>query len=125
MDLMRAVNGYAFLVCACGLKMKLPPDLAKPTVACPKCGRENRVPGAELATVGAVVGAAVAATEAEGTSKGAGEAVPAGKRYEYVRKGTGWETFSCPCGNRLQLSPAFQGSVITCKLCGRNVTIKH
>ncbi len=123
MDLMRAVNGYAFLVCACGLKMKLPPDLAKPTVACPKCGRENRVPGAELATVGVIVGAAI---DAGGASDSGTDAVSmTGERYEYVRTGTGWETFSCACGNRLQLSPAFQGSVVTCKVCGRNVTIKH
>ena len=56
MDLMRAVNGYAFLVCVCGLKIKLPPEFARPSIDCPKCGRANKIPGAELATVGAVVG---------------------------------------------------------------------
>jgi heat shock protein HtpX len=125
MDLMRAVNGYAFLVCACGLKMKLPPDLGKPEVTCPKCGRENHVPGAELATVGAMVGAAVDAGGSNQAGSGENAAMAKGNRYEYTRTGTGWETFSCACGNRLQISPAFQGSAISCKLCGRNVTIKH
>jgi heat shock protein HtpX len=122
-DLMRAVNGYSFLVCACGLKMKLPPELESPTVTCPKCGRVNRVPAAELATVGAVVGAVTAAGHGEVPS--APEAKPVGERYEYTRKGTGWESFSCACGNLLQLSPGFRGTVITCKLCGRNTVIKQ
>jgi len=125
MDLMRAVNGYAFLVCACGLKMKLPPELAAPTVACPKCGRENRVPAAELATIGAVVTAATGAGAVPGQAPTASEGAEAGGPYEYVRKGTGWESFSCGCGNLLQLSPAFQGSALSCKLCGRTTVIKQ
>ncbi|UCH82721.1 MAG: M48 family metallopeptidase [Candidatus Latescibacterota bacterium] len=123
MDLMRAVNGYAFLVCACGLKIKLPPELAKPAIDCPKCGRENKIPGAELATVGAVVGA-VAGTDGEAILDADPDASQSGERYEYHRKGTGWETFACACGNRLQLSPAFKGTVVGCRLCGRNTTIK-
>ncbi|MEJ2720746.1 MAG: M48 family metallopeptidase [bacterium] len=130
MDLMRAVNGYAFLVCACGLKIKLPPELAKPSIKCPKCGRENKVPGAELAAVGAVVGAVSGAGRVAGdggVDGGTGaEAGPGpGGRYEYHRKGDGWETFACACGNRLQLSPAFSGTMISCRKCGRNITIKQ
>ena len=126
MDIMRAVNGYAFLVCACGLKMKIPPDLDQPTVNCPKCGRENRVPTAELATVGAVVEAA-AEVEARATGQAPGlpPADATGGAYEYVRKGGGWESFACGCGNLLQLSPGFRGSVLSCKLCGKNTVIKQ
>ena len=124
MDIMRAVNGYAFLVCACGLKMKLPPELESPTVTCPKCGRENRVPTAELAAVGAVVGAAAGLGAGPGSSEPAPRAETGGERYEYKRKGTGWESFGCACGNLLQISPAFRGTVVTCRLCGRNTVIK-
>ncbi len=123
MDIMRAVNGYSFLVCACGLKMKLPPKLESPTVTCPKCGRENRVPAAELATVGAVVEAVTGA--GSGHPSSTPQAEPVGERYEYARKGVGWESFSCACGNLLQLSPGFRGTVISCKLCGRNTVIKQ
>jgi heat shock protein HtpX len=56
-DLMRKVNKYAFLVCVCGLKLKLPPDLKKNQIPCPRCGREIEVPLAELAAVTAAVGA--------------------------------------------------------------------
>lgn len=122
-DIMRAVNGYAFLVCACGLKMKLPPELESPSVTCPKCGRDNHIPAAELATVGAVVGAVTEAGTASGPPPPP-EAEPVGERYEYARKSAGWESFSCPCGNLLQLSPAFRGTLVSCKLCERNTVIK-
>ena len=43
-DIMRKVNGFAFLGCACGLKMKIPPNFKADTVKCPRCGRESSVP---------------------------------------------------------------------------------
>lgn len=57
-DLMRKLDQYAFIACACGLRMKVPPEYKKDTVKCPRCGRDNKVPPAELAA------AAGAATEA-------------------------------------------------------------
>ena len=53
-DLMRTVNQYAFLACVCGLKMKVPPDFKKSKINCPRCGRENQIPLAELAAVTAI-----------------------------------------------------------------------
>jgi hypothetical protein len=106
--------------------MKLPPDLNQPTVNCPKCGRENRVPTAEFATVGAVVEAAAEAeARAAGQAPGLPPADATGGVYEYVRKGGGWESFACGCGNLLQLSPGFRGSVLSCKRCGKNTVIKQ
>jgi heat shock protein HtpX len=119
MDLMRAVNDFAFIVCACGLKMKLPPDVEPDTtVSCPRCGRGNKVPVAELAAVGAVVGATVSA------GSKAAEEPDAGDRLEYVRSGQGWETFACKCGRLQQLSPAFEGDRVTCRDCGRAIDIR-
>jgi heat shock protein HtpX len=43
-DLMRAVNKYAFLVCACGLKIKVPPNFKKPKISCPRCKHEIELP---------------------------------------------------------------------------------
>jgi len=119
MDLMRAVNNYAFIACACGLKMKIPPDVPQDaTIACPRCGRGNKVPIAEVAAVGAMVGAVVG-SEAEPTPR----STAAGPVLQYARKGTGWETFSCDCGRLIQLSPAFEGKQMTCKSCGRSIRI--
>jgi heat shock protein HtpX len=119
MDLMRAVNDYAFIVCTCGLRMKLPPEVpADATVACPRCGRGNKIPIAEMAPLAAVVGAAVA----EGPMSAEGAAARS-RNLEYTRKGNGWETFACECGRLLQISPAFTGNIIACKNCGRRVKI--
>ncbi len=36
-DLMRKVNGFEFLTCPCGVKLKLPPNLNTDKVRCPRC----------------------------------------------------------------------------------------
>jgi heat shock protein HtpX len=43
-DLMRKLNGFAFLTCACGLKLKIPPDFKADTVKCPRCSRTLPLP---------------------------------------------------------------------------------
>ena len=37
-DIMRKVNGFLFLTCSCGLKMKIPPNFKSNKVNCPRCG---------------------------------------------------------------------------------------
>jgi heat shock protein HtpX len=36
-DIMRKVNGFAFLDCVCGLKLKIPPNFKSHKVQCPRC----------------------------------------------------------------------------------------
>lgn len=43
-DIMRVVNGFVFLTCVCGLKLKVPPNYKGNTVKCPRCGRILNVP---------------------------------------------------------------------------------
>jgi len=38
-DIMRKVNGFSFLTCGCGLKLKIPPKFPSDTVRCPRCSR--------------------------------------------------------------------------------------
>ncbi len=38
-DIMRKVNGFLFLSCTCGLKLKVPPNFKAPTIKCPRCSR--------------------------------------------------------------------------------------
>jgi len=38
-DIMRKVNGFAFLACTCGLTLKIPPNFKADTVQCPRCRR--------------------------------------------------------------------------------------
>ncbi len=38
-DIMRRVNGFAFLTCPCGLKLKVPPNFQGDAIQCPRCKR--------------------------------------------------------------------------------------
>jgi len=42
-DLMRTVNGFVFLTCTCGLKMKIPPNYKKTTIQCPRCKKSHQL----------------------------------------------------------------------------------
>ncbi|HXV13117.1 MAG TPA: M48 family metallopeptidase [Candidatus Krumholzibacteria bacterium] len=129
MDLMRAVNGFAFLLCACGLKIKLPPEIEDASIACPRCGRENEVPRAqvtEFAEVAAAVGAIVGSqAKADAGGPPFAQPAPGGSSgpdapLEYRRRAhKEWESFSCACGHLLQLSPVFSASQMKCPNCTR------
>jgi len=38
LDMMRRLGGFIFLTCACGARLKVPPNFPKPQVRCPRCG---------------------------------------------------------------------------------------
>ncbi|HOW97045.1 MAG TPA: M48 family metallopeptidase [Kiritimatiellia bacterium] len=57
-DLLHQVNRFLVLPCACGLKIKLPPDFKDSSVTCPRCGTKHEVPVAELAAASAALEAA-------------------------------------------------------------------
>jgi heat shock protein HtpX len=42
-DIMRKVNQFAFITCACGLKMKIPPNYKGNNITCPRCHRNHEV----------------------------------------------------------------------------------
>ncbi len=43
-DIMRQVNGFAFLACTCGLKLKVPPNYKGNQVRCPRCKETLDIP---------------------------------------------------------------------------------
>ena len=43
-DIMRKVNQFIFLTCACGLKLKIPPNFKSKKVDCPRCGKKLALP---------------------------------------------------------------------------------
>lgn len=43
-DIMRVINGFVFLTCVCGLKLKVPPNYKPNKVKCPRCGKILDVP---------------------------------------------------------------------------------
>jgi len=43
-DLLWKLNKYAFIACACGARLKVPPGFKSPQVRCPRCDRVHDVP---------------------------------------------------------------------------------
>ncbi len=124
-DLIRAMNNFLFITCICGLKIKLPPDYKKDYILCPRCGRKNQVPIAELAGLsllaekGLLDGKLKKGLDAE-------EKKEPERVYKYKRKTPeSWETFKCPCGGVVQLSPIFKGKFIKCPKCNAKVEIEQ
>ena len=52
-DMLRRMNQFLFLACACGMRIKLPPEFKKDHVDCPRCKRKLQVPVAQLAAAAA------------------------------------------------------------------------
>jgi heat shock protein HtpX len=52
-DLLHKVQQYGVLACACGMKMKLPPDFDDKAVTCPRCGTQHALPADILAAMAA------------------------------------------------------------------------
>ena len=122
-DLMRAVNDYAFLVCACGLKTKVPPKFNREKISCPRCARELTVPLSNLKTAAAVFGSLKAHKEID--KKQAKKIAEKAGPQQYQRKGKVWESFACSCGRMIQLSPHFLGTHLFCPLCESKIEIKN
>ena len=112
-DLIRAINKYAFIPCACGLKIKTPPNYKKPTIKCPKCGTVHIIPVAELS--------AISKAFPSSKEKTKNEVDP--ETFVYKRKTKGWESFVCPCGSVKQISPLFSKSYFYCNECERKIEI--
>ncbi|MCD4828443.1 MAG: M48 family metallopeptidase [Candidatus Cloacimonetes bacterium] len=130
-DLAYAVGQYAFIACACGLRIKVPPEYKEKTLNCPRCHREHTVPVAALATAAGVLTALdsakkkaaagqAAATTADEPSEAGRDMPPL--QHRRSPEG-GWEAFKCSCGNQLQLSPYFRGDHLTCTRCCRRIDI--
>ncbi len=128
-DLLRGLNQFVFLPCACGLKLKLPPNYPRDSIECPRCHRELRVPVAELAA------AQVAAEQLSGelervtgipmaTPRTAPPEIPAASQGQIMRRKPGeWMTFQCACGRMQTLSPAVIATRVKCPSCSRETRL--
>lgn len=114
LDLVDRLADFLFIACACGVRLKVPPEFRDPKLRCPRCGRVHELPTAELAAL------AAAATTAK---KPPARAKPAAQPMRYRRTGTGWESFRCRCGQTIQLSPSFAAAAVRCPKCRQRIEI--
>ena len=54
-DMIMALNNFAFIKCACGVKLKIPPDFKKTQAKCPKCKTVHSIHQAKLAAAAAIL----------------------------------------------------------------------
>jgi heat shock protein HtpX len=105
-DLLDRTLGLLLIPCACGVRIKVPSDLDRDRVPCPRCGREHAVPAARPAAAGS-----------------SGGERPEGEVLRFQRSGKDWESFRCACGRALEVSPAFRAGTMTCPDCKRRISV--
>ena len=112
-DAIRKANGFLFLPCVCGLRIKLPPNFEKDSVTCPRCKRALVAPMAQLAAAMTAMGALE------------NEAIPAAQEAPLQVKlpGEGWRSFLCSCGATKTIAPTFSAKRVQCGKCKRNIEI--
>lgn len=101
-DLLGRLNGLVLLTCACGVKIKVPAEMKREGIPCPRCGRTRAVPSAQP----------VPAPEA-----------PSVPILRYERSSHGWESFKCACGAVKHLSPKFKAPFVRCDRCGQKIDV--
>lgn len=110
-SIMRRLDGYITVNCPCGLRTNVPMEHEGNEIHCVRCGRTLPLPTAEESE-------SSPASEA-GSLQGNAAQPPS----VYVRHTNGWESFRCPCGRTLQLSPSFAAPQLSCTACGRKITV--
>jgi len=122
-DIIRALNDFAFITCACGLRIKVAPEYPKDRIACPRCSRVHSVQRSGAAAVGSVLSAssamgAPAAARVVCPDQGGGH--PSERAVQEARFVPGrWQKIACEiCGHGYEISPRFSGRRLVCSGCG-------
>ena len=116
-DLIDRFANYLLIPCACGMRIKVPPEYHRDAVECPRCSRLNALPVA--------AGSALLADTAGPASEPLlPTAQPAAGALRYERRSLDWDAFRCPCGQTIQLGPDFPLDYTVCANCNRRIEIR-
>jgi heat shock protein HtpX len=120
-DIIRAMNRFVFINCACGMKMKIPPEFARGDIRCPRCNRPHTVKEADQLAMSAILANTDAFSkpgQPQDPQKAKTDALIKGYQEETRVPGT-WQSFTCnSCGRIVQVSPAFKLPQLNCTHCG-------
>jgi heat shock protein HtpX len=123
-DLLRNINEFVFLACACGMRIKLPPEFKQDHVACPRCKNNLQVPTAQLAAA-AVIGDTLAEQGGARGSTKAAPAQPTTPTVDIARSRDGWTSFKCQCGAMKNIAPACTATKATCGRCKAKIALNY
>ena len=122
-DLLDRFAAFTLLPCACGMRIKVPPEFNRESVICPRCERNNPVPKA-------VPASAADETNGEAPDKAMKPKLDlpdikqSGEVFEYTRRNDGWDAFRCRCGQTIQLGPSFPLDYTACVRCGQRIELR-
>jgi heat shock protein HtpX len=120
-DLVDRFANYLLIPCACGMRIKVPPEYRREAVECPRCSRLNALPVA--AAAGAPAGADSPSPDAAPEAQ-LPTAASEGGALRYERRSQDWDGFRCPCGQTIQLGPDFPLDYTVCANCNRRIEIR-
>lgn len=126
-DIIRAMNSFVIITCACGMKMKIPPEFARGEVRCPRCNAAHIVRESDHETVSSILAstAALSRTERHDPEEARVTTLVRG-RQEETRTPGAWQGFTCQgCGRKVEVSPAFDLEQLQCPKCGQLFIFKQ
>ena len=112
-DLLDRLADFLLVPCACGVQIKVPPELRREVIRCPRCNRDNPLPRAE-------VGQGTAGAAPVGAPAAGAELAP----LHYRRQGQGWESFRCACERTVQIGPSLLATSLRCPGCHRTIMVE-
>ncbi|MCF7912496.1 MAG: M48 family metalloprotease [Candidatus Cloacimonetes bacterium] len=129
-DIFRLTEGYRFIDCQCGMKIKVPVDYDKFEIKCPRCGKIHKL-GENMASLltamldeSAVTGETAAAEIIREVLTEKNEPDYSSEEEQtYVKVENSWQEILCKCGSKVQISPNFLGRFISCRKCKRRINI--
>lgn len=119
-DLTRAINGFVFVNCSCGVKFKVPPDFEKSKIICPRCAQEVEIPKEDIAALSMLNQGALEYPKFQESNTQTITREP----QTYIRKTAGWETVRCNCGHLMNISPLFRGTNMQCPKCSNTLLVQ-
>jgi len=123
-DMLRSMHHFLFIPCACGTRIKLPPEWKKETAKCPRCKRVHTVPAAHLATAAAAGEILTRQSERDGFTREQPSRADASPEPLAIEKKRGeWQTFQCSCGRTKNLAPSFEAPRTRYSGCGREIRV--
>jgi heat shock protein HtpX len=121
-DLMRQMNQFIFLTCACGMKFKIPPEYAHNTIPCPKCSTSNPLPAAQMIAAAKIMDQMAGDTPSD--KKTAVATAAAAEPIVLKRTKGEWQSIKCSCGATKSISSSFIATKTKCNECGRKIIFK-
>ena len=118
-DIIRAINGFAFINCSCGMKIKTPPEIGVDTITCPRCGQIHNIPDMDKRNPESVIDYSAAM----GGSSEINRITNKLSTPQMVSRNKGnWQSITClSCGKDMQVSPAFHLGHMQCGKCGARI----